>query len=236
MIPPGGSALRAEMHRNSLIHLRDLRVPMGHPAIEEDLSNLVNKIGESGSENHMERASGRGVATKPKRLKRKAVTVAQVHAPIDGRVRDLDFMPQTSERKRSRRSLGASAELVVDDHAVPNINDVRSWGDGLIESWDACAFSQVPKETQRGDQSNGRVVSVADSDPEALPSNQEVYRRGSHPIIDNQHIRGLIQEGFNTIEGRFNTIEERINAIESRLNIVKERLDVFDTTATRYLD
>lgn len=38
---------------------------------------------------------------KSKRHKRKMVTIAQVHAPIDGCARDLDFVPPASEQKRA---------------------------------------------------------------------------------------------------------------------------------------
>lgn len=68
----------------------------------EDLSNLVNKVTASGRENRMASVSGSGVVTKPKRIKRISVTIAQVHDPVDGNVRDLDFVTPTSERKQSR--------------------------------------------------------------------------------------------------------------------------------------
>ncbi|CAM4503636.1 unnamed protein product [Leuciscus chuanchicus] len=111
------------------------------------------------------------------------------------------------------------------DNAVPDINDVQSWSDGLIESWDDCVFTPVPKETQRSVPSSDRV----ESDPEELPSNQEAYRRESHPNIDNQHIIGLIQDSVKTA---LNAFEERLN---ERLDAFERRLDAYESNALQRL-
>lgn len=92
-----------------------------------------------------------------------------------------------------------------------------------MESWDTCAFSPVPGETQ----SNERLVPVGDTDPEALHANQDAYSRESPGVIDNQPLFDLIQAGFKTIEGHLNATEGCIKAIENCFNIVKQLLDFF---------
>ncbi|CAM4562332.1 unnamed protein product [Leuciscus chuanchicus] len=188
------------------------------------LSNIVNRIGASESTNATEKTSSRGIEAKPKnRLKRKAAVDIAPKAKVPA-----DFKPQTSSRKKPRRS--AAKNVVVDDNAVPDINDVQSWIDGLIESWDDCVFTPEP-ETQRRVPSSESVVAVEESDHEQLPSNQEAFRRESQPKIDIQHIFGLIQEAVNTtlnnIEVRLNkTLNERLNGFERRLDAYEKKHDV----------
>lgn len=100
---------------------------------------------------------------------------------------------------------------------------ILSWDDSLLESWDAYAFSPVCRETQ----ANRRMVTVGDTDFEALPSNQEAYSQESPEVIGNQPLFDLIQAGFKTIEGRINTVERRFD-------IIKESLDVFEKKQADY--
>ncbi|CAM4572123.1 unnamed protein product [Leuciscus chuanchicus] len=168
------------------------------------LSNIVNRIGASESTNATEKTSSRGIEAKPKnRLKRKAAVDIAPKAKVPA-----DFKPQTSSRKKPRRS--AAKNVVVDDNAVPDINDVQSWSDGLIESWDDCVFTPEP-ETQRRVPSSESVVAVEESDHEQLPSNQEAFRRESQTKIDIQQIFGLIQEAVNTT---LNNIETDCVAVD----------------------
>jgi len=118
--------------------------------------------------------------------------------------------------------------VVVVDNAVPDINDVQSWSDGLIQSWDDCVFTNIPKETPQAVPSSERVVAVGESDPEQLPSNQEAYKRESQPNIDNQHIAGLIQDSVKTA---LNAFEVRF---DKRLNAIERRLDVYESTQQQH--
>jgi len=109
--------------------------------------------------------------------------------------------------------------VFVVDSAVPDINDVQSWTDGLIQSWDDCVFTNAPKETPQSVPSSKRVVTVEESDPEELPSNQEAYRRETQRNKDNQHIDGLIQDSVKTALNAFEVrFDKRLNAIERRLD------------------
>ncbi|CAM4660941.1 unnamed protein product [Leuciscus chuanchicus] len=197
------------------------------------LSNIVNRIAASESTNATEKTSSHGIEAKPKnRLKRKAAVDIAPKAKVPS-----DFKPQTSSRKKPRRS--AAKNVVVDDNAVPDINDVQSWSDGLIESWDDCVFTPEP-ETQRRVPSSESVVAVEESDHEQLPSNQEAFRRESQPKIDIQHIFGLIQEAVNTtlnnIEVRLNkTLNERLNGFERRLDAYEKKHDVCECSTKAVL-
>jgi hypothetical protein len=111
-------------------------------------------------------------------------------------------------------------EVVV----VPDINDVQSWSEGLIQSWDGCVFTNDPKETPQSVPTSERVVVVEESDPEQLPSNQEAYKQESQPVIDNQHIAGLIQDSVKTA---LNAFEVRF---DKRLNAIERRLDAYEST------
>ncbi|CAM4529187.1 unnamed protein product [Leuciscus chuanchicus] len=146
---------------------------------------------------------------------------------------------KTSLRGIEAKPKNRLKHVVVDDNAVPDINDVQSWSDGLIESLDDCVFTPEP-ETQRRVPSSESVVAVEESDHEQLPSNQEAFRRESQPKIDIQHIFGLIQEAVNTtlnnIEVRLNkTLNERLNGFERRFDAYEKKHDVCECSTKAVL-
>ncbi|KAL1280075.1 hypothetical protein QQF64_014675, partial [Cirrhinus molitorella] len=202
------------------------------------LSKLVKGIGDSGCKSHTEKSNGGGVATKPNRLKRKATTDHR-----EGSVR-RDCIPQSTERKQPKRSVGVSVAAVTDDDVVPDVNNIQSWSDGLIESWDACIFTPTPKETQQNipPKETHQSVPAVDSDSEELPSNQEAYRREIEPVVDNQDIVRLIQDSnqnlarqiqdcFKTLERRIGTFEEQLAVYNRRLEAVENKVEDHHNTA-----
>ncbi|KAL1274391.1 hypothetical protein QQF64_027205 [Cirrhinus molitorella] len=207
-----------------------------HPL--KGLSKLVKGIGDSGCKSHTEKSNGGGVATKPNRLKRKATTDHR-----EGSVR-RDCIPQSTERKQPKRSVGVSVAAVTDDDVVPDVNNIQSWSDGLIESWDACIFTPTPKETQQNipPKETHQSVPAVDSDSEELPSNQEAYRREIEPVVDNQDIVRLIQDSnqnlarqiqdcFKTLERRIGTFEEQLAVYNRRLEAVENKVEDHHNTA-----
>ncbi|XP_048066610.1 uncharacterized protein LOC125280256 [Megalobrama amblycephala] len=203
------------------------------------LSNLIKSIDTPQCRGDTEKPGCSGITSK-NRLKRKNAVGNRTKAkpPVDCE-RDTDCIPQTPDRKRPRQSFGAIVDVNADDNVVPDVDDVQNWGDGLLESWDACEFTVLPKETQPHVPSDENVAVVAESDPEELPSNQEAFIRESHLNIDTQFITTLIQDTVKSVlltleEQRTKIIQDTVKSVLLALEEQRRKI-IQDTIRTELL-